>query len=231
MFRVAEGAPFGYDVAFATPAVAGNITYTVLDDAGLPIAGLTSVAQALVVGALSHRIVIPPTAAALGEGALFEQRTLQWSYGAGFSGQVVYRVDAALPLPATAEGVRTKLGVFDEELEDGDVDLTLAYLSLLSRLETPSVVTTATGLARLRAVDAVEALAALRVLPALPLKLAKAKSSGTNKFERQASPDFEQLRRDLEAAVDEALAALAPEVALQPPVLLTFATRTDAITG
>lgn len=234
MIKIAAGAVFGFELLFADGQTPATITYTVRGNDNLPIVGLTNLTATVPAAALSTELAIPPSGSVIGSG-YFEMRTLSWAYDTK-SGSVRYRVDALLPFGVSEEGVRTKLGVMDDELDPGDIDLTAAYLKFATPLVAQASLTaaaTAGDLTTIKIVDAVEATAALQLLPSLQLKLAKTRSSGTNKFDRQTAPDWEMLREYLAGLVAAGAAAIdVPSDAFGGTgFLLAFSTRVDPITN
>lgn len=235
MIKIAEGSVFGHELLFASGAPSGAISYTVRGNDNLPITALTNLSVTPASGAVSHQLVIPPSGAVLATGATFEGRTLSWSYDA-VSGSVRYRVDAYLPFAVSIEGVRAKLGLFDDELSEADIDLTAAYVRFAGPIvaqEALAASALAGDFTTLAVTDAIEAVAALAVLPGLQLKLAKSRSSGTNKFERQSDPDWAMLREYLTGLVSLGTDAIdvPSDIYGGTGFLLAFSTRTDPITG
>lgn len=236
MRRVAGGSPFSFELMFTTDLPSGALTYTLLgNNNATRIAASPTVAA----GALSYAIVIPASDATIATGLMFENRTLSYSYPTAngvVSGVVRYRVDAFLPFGATTDGVRNKLGALDAELLDEDIDLIYAYLLFVGprlNLTALTAAQTSGSLVTLQVIDAIEAQAAINLLPSLQVKLAVARSSGTNTFERTNKMDWEALKIALWAIV--AIGANAIDIPTNPAggsgFIFGLSVRTDPVTG
>ncbi len=196
------GTPFAHELDFSTGLPTGAVVYSVLGNDGTPIVGYDSVSVVPPVDALSILIVVPGSVNTVNT-PLFEARTLTWTYPTAngvVNGRTRYRVEKDIPFPVSEDGVRTKLGVEDHELEDKDINLLLAYAALneqfpLSAYENSGNYNT------LVVVNAIEAQAALDVLPSLQLAVAKSEDSGTNKYQRFTSIDWEGLAESLNTAI------------------------------
>lgn len=229
------GSPFAQRIEFTTGTPVGNIGYQLLGNNGEVLLDLTVTPA---VGAVSHLLVIPGTSNTCVL-PVFEARTLVWSYTTAtglVSDRVSYRVERPLPLPATAEGVRRKLGLRAEELADERIELVRAYYEFTSLVPTAALTAAATSgdYTALLAVDAVEATAALNLMAALQLELAQRENSGTNEFVRFSSIDWDQIELSLLIHIARARAALDTSFDGNGAGRFTFGTAPrspDGITG
>jgi len=214
------GFPFSFQLDFSAGLPTGAVTYSVLGNTNAPLGGFSNLTVTPPLGALSLLIVVPGTANTCAL-PLFENRTVVWSYLSNHGivqGSERYRVEKPLPFVVSADGVRAKLGIEDHELADRDIDLVLAYAKLASKYDDGVLDSYATGgdLRSLLVINAIEALAALDVLPSLQLAVAKAEDSGTNKYQRFTSIDWDALAAGLAQhvmAVDEIVGVSDDDVA------------------
>lgn len=236
MKKIAAGFPFGFDLMFAPDLPTGAISYTLLgtDNSVRITSSVTPPA-----GAISYPIVIPASDAVLTGGRMFENRTVTFSYttiNGVVSGTVRYRVDAFLPFAASNDGVRMKIGVLDEELLDDDIDLMAAYLVFRnSILDQATLAASALSgsLVTILVTNAIEAAAAVALLPTLQIKLAVARTGGTNTFERTSKMDWDALRKSLEAIVAQGQVAIdiPTNPAGDPGFIFGLSFRTDPVTN
>jgi len=226
-----DGAAFSQEIMFAAGTPAANVTWELVDGAGVTVlTGSFTPAG----GAVSHLLTIPGAANTVTPGDLYAIRRLSWSYtvaGQVESGMVQYRIDAELPFGLRTSGVRAKLGVGLTELADEDIDLVRAYgefralvgASLLLPFEASF------GYETLVIADAIEAWAARAVLPTMAVRVAKSESSGTNEFARDKI-DWDAVGAQLDNLIAQGQ-ALADPAGAADHTFFIVATRTDAVTG
>lgn len=199
------GVPFAHEVEFSTGLPTGAITYSVLGHDNQPLPGYNGLTLAPPNGAVSVVLIVPGEANTCTK-PLFEGRTLRWSYPTSIGivhGGVQYRVEKAIPFPVTPHGVRTKLGVEDHEIEDNEINLLLAYATITKAYGAATIdgYAAAGDLNTLIVTEAIEAQAALFLLPSLQLAVARSEDSGTNKYQRFTSIDWQVLADGLNQTI------------------------------
>lgn len=202
------GSPFAQLIEFRTGLPTGAISYTLIGNSGEVLVDDEVTPEA---GAISYLIVIPGSENTCSK-ELFETRTLVYTYTTAsgiVSDRVVYRVDKAIPFAVSGAGVRLKLGIDAHELSDDEVDLVSAYAELLNYGDASPYEATGDRNTLIMA-HAIEAIAAMSLISSLQLKIAQREDSGTNKFIRYGSPDYEQLEADLLTHIARARALLDP---------------------
>lgn len=226
------GSPFAHLIEFSTGLPTGAVSYSLIGNDGTVLLD-TTVAPAA--DAISHLLVIPGAQNGCAQ-PLFENRTLVYSYltDTGLvSERITYRVDKPLPFAASADGVRTKLGIEPHELKDEDVDLITAYSELLTFGDATAYETSGDRNSLL-IVHAIEAIAALMVLATLQVKIAQRESSGTNEFQRYSGPDWLRIESDLHVHIARARQILDATYDATGDLYQTFGKVTpapDLITG
>lgn len=230
-----ENTPFSYLVEFSTGTPTGVFSYSLTDDEGNPVAGITNVEVPISVGTISTIIQIPQVANTLTK-PLFEGRTISWFYSTAsgvVNGSYSYQIQKRVPFPCSYEGVRTKLGIDTTEIPDERIDLLMSYIEFNSLFTDGLDAYTLTGDATaLKITNAIEAVAALKLLPTLQLSLAKRLSSGTNEYERFAKIDWDVLRATLEQTIYDITVLLDPQQVYQATAIFTLAVRSpDPYTG
>lgn len=135
-----------------------------------------------------------------------------------------YRLINFVPMTVQVEDVRSYLGLTEEELEDHEVDLPGAYLSVKTKvtdidqrlLEDP-----------LQANELIKFWAIRRLLPTLELRAHQRRETDSNSAQR-FPVDFDKLR----ARIEDELEALIPMDGTEEPLLIsTFSTQPDPFTG
>lgn len=163
----------------------GNIAWTLRGPDNAILANGSLVVPA---GAVSINLPVSATYNHLNTGTLNSYRDLDWTYlvgGAIVNGEVRYSVEARVPFGASADGVRTKLGIDNViDLPDDEISLVKAYKSFSAAV--PADLLSAIDPTNLVVREAIESIAALSLLPSLMVRLAKKEDSGTSSFERQA---------------------------------------------
>lgn len=209
----------------------GNVDWQLLDGTGTPVANGNVVPEA---GSASAVVTVTSAQNVIEGGVLYSPRELNWSYlvgGISHAGRYRYRLEVFLPLGLSEEGVRRKLGLEAEELEDEAIDLVGSYSRFRTDVGAASL-DPVTGHEALLACDAIEALAALALLPSLQVKLAQKESSGTNQYQR-ANIKWDSVREQLEAYLAQGYEAVNPNAAptADYPALLVAVVRADPVTG
>lgn len=230
------GTPYAHEIEFSTGLPTGAVLYSVLGNDGLPMAGYDDVSVTPDADALSLVVIVPGTANTVST-PYFESRTLTWSYttanGLVFD-QISYRVEKPVPFPATADGVRAKLGVQPKELPNANIDLQLAYAGFSAAFETGALdAYEGTGdYSNMLITNAIEAKAALMALPTLQLAAAKSENSGTNEYVRFSDIDWAMLEASLNDHINRATDLVVPPEDELAGITIFFAvSRPDPLTG
>lgn len=203
-----SGTPLTQLVEFSYGFPDGDVSWELLDGTGTSVANGVVTPEA---GSASAVVSLTSNQNSITNSALSSPRELHWFYTVGgilYEDRRRYTLEAFLPLGVSETGVRAKLGVEPDELEDEKINLVSAYLRFQDKV-TKAKLDAVTDLAALQARDGIEALAALDVLPTLQVYLAAKESSGTNQFQR-TSIDWDKLRAALEAKVSEGYTAVDP---------------------
>lgn len=233
---ILSGTPFSYQIEFSTGLPTGAVTYSLLGNDGVALAGYSGLTLTPTTGALSITITIPATAHTVST-PLFETRTLVWSYNTAagaVSGRYKYRVEKDIPFSVSEAGVRTKLGLGPTDIPDANIDLLKAYSDFLSQYASGSFTAYETSGDRNALVvsDAIEATAALAVIPWMQLAVAKKESSGTNTYERFGNIDWDILRASLDNYIKAANDLVTPiNDPATLPLIFIAVSRADPLTG
>jgi hypothetical protein len=226
-----SGLPLTQLVLFSDGFPDGDISWELLDGTGATVtSGVVTPAAASV----SAIITLTGAQNTIEAGVVSSPRELQWSYavaGVLRNGRHRYRLEIFLPFGVSEQGVRRKLGLEDEELDDDVVDLATAYQAF-QELVGATALAAATGYTAQLACDAIEAMAALPLLPALQVSLASKESSGTNQYQR-AKVDWDRLLAQLERYVQDGALAVDPtyDPSANYGAILVPAVRNDPIVG
>lgn len=200
------GLPSAYTASFRAAADGVLVlTWTLTNEIGTSVATGTITP---VSGAISQEISVIASNNTLASGTLWGSRELAWSFN-GQTGFFEYSLESRVPFGATADGVRTKLGLTDADLADEEIPLLKAYLTFRDTVGTTALAAVSSDLAKMKVSNAVEAMAALALLPTLQVRIAQKESSGTNQFER-FKIDWEALAEVLRAMINEGQAAVDP---------------------
>lgn len=232
---VTAGEPYATLIAFNTGLPSGVVSYELFGNDGQQLLTSNFTAED---GSVSHLLVIPAEHNTCAT-PLFEGRRLAYHYQTAtelVSKTLYYRVEKPLPVAATADGVRKKLGVEPHELENDDIDLLTAYTVLLekdrSNLLPP--ILTAGNSDTLKVIHALEAQAALELLPTMQIKIAQRETGGTNEFQRFTRIDWEQIELGLRVHLARFEALIDPTLDLTGGSTFIFGKATptpDPVTG
>ncbi len=231
------GELFAHNLDFSAGSPTGAVIYSVLGNDDLPLSGLDAVSVTPVPGSISHLIIIPGSAHTVAT-ALFEKRTLIWSYTnatGAVNGRLPYRVEKPLPFPVSNAGVKAKLGLMDDEIGDEFINLTKAYAMFAEAVALGDLASyeDSGDLASLKIIDAIEAVAAMAVLGKLQVLVTRSEESGTNAFSRFSEIDWELLRGELQEIIDQGLNLVVPPDNELAGITVFFAIgpTTDPFTG
>jgi hypothetical protein len=183
---VRDGLATSVPVLFSSGHPDGDVSWRLLDATG---AQLTSGAVTPSADAVSVNLKIDTAYNTLATGSYYSFRDFVWSYevsGAVVNGEQRYTIEARPPFGASADGVRSKLGVSSQDLPDDDISLIASYLSFVSIVGQPAIdAVTDNGVNDLAMRDSIEAQAALYLIPTMAVRVAASEDSGTNAYKRQ----------------------------------------------
>lgn len=235
---VIAGAPAALTIPFligSQPVApdAGTVTYTLKDQLGTPLAGLTDLSY--VGTGYEMKILVPSTAHGIAVGRRFERRTVVVNFLAGGEQMQISRTYRVVPEPiytVTPADVRAFIGIEDHEMPDDDIDLLSAFLvvekeisagilsAALSSGTTDEIA--ANTLIRMRAV--------LDVLPSAKQRMAQSETNGVKQFSRVDLKELDKLKMEAERRYQEAVDELVIQANVDLSLFLA-ATPTDVITG
>ncbi len=212
---------------------AGTVSYTLKDQLGAPMVGLTDIAY---MGAgYEMRILVPSTAHQISSGRRFERRTVTVSFKVGGEEMQISRNYRIVPEPiftVTPADVRAFIGIEDHEMPDDDIDLLSAFLVVEKEITSDILATalqsgttdeiSANTLIRMRAV--------LDVLPSAKQRMAQSETNGVKQFSRVDLKELDKLKIEAEKRYQEAIDELVVKTEVNVSIFLA-ATPTDAITG
>lgn len=229
------GSPFARHIEFSAGAPTGAVSYRLLGNDGAT--ALTS-GTYNAAGALDLLLMIPGEFNTC-DLPLIEMRTLVWDYPTETglqSGRESYTVARPIPFAVSIVGVRNKLGLSNHELAEENIDLAAAYSEFSNLAGAANVATAASAGDRttLLCLHAIEAMAAFALLPSIQLRAAQQESSGTNKFARFTSVDWDRLDLELRVQIDRARAAIDLTFDADGQGVFSFGVAprdTDAFTG
>jgi hypothetical protein len=238
---VGEASPnlvqFIVDGEFVVPSSA---SYSVRDNAGAVLAGLSDVAISLGATDTQATITVAADKNTVANGLMFENRTVTGKFtheGNIYPFRYSYRVLPFLNHTVTPDDVRSVLGVLKHEIsDDEDIDLTASYYLVQERVGA-SALTTALAAGDLTTQYANWAImyrAAMDLVSSLQLRAAVAQGDDNITFERFAKIDWQALWDSLNETYEGSIWSMIP-VADRPlvvqPLALVVSAPTDVITG
>jgi hypothetical protein len=175
---------------------------------------------------------VPVTAAnnSIVAGNAFEKRTIVLSGLAGalpFVIRQAYQLIPWLNYTASADDVRTFIGIGPGELPNADIDLVSAYMDVCS-YSTQAIIDAALVSANdneREANRAIVARAVLLVIPSLQARVSKAESDGTIDVTRQ-DIDFNALEERASQQLSRSLDIISPRI-VETPATIVFTDRPD----
>jgi hypothetical protein len=229
--------PFTVDSEYQTPDT-GTVTYSVRDNTGTLITGLTNISLYVTSGITETAITVPAINNAISLPT--EIRTLICSFKVGskpYQFVQAYRLNPWLNIAMTEDDVRRQLGLSSTELPDADVDFYGAYYLLDAQINT---MTQSTGMLAAAlssgtinakyANDALVYKAAFDLMPSLPARLLQKEQLGQASYQRYSGFDFGALHDMIADLLEDALTNITG-MASTYPSLLTVGTRPDIIKG
>jgi hypothetical protein len=214
------------------PVIPDSAAFVVRDHGGLTVHSALLPAMTN-----SEALTVPAVYNSLVVGTVFENRFVLVSFlheGATYQQRLSYRLHTFIPLTATAQSVRSELGLDPSELADADVDLVGAYVTLAASVGQSFInAFVSLGTTSLAANQAVVLQAALNVADSLALRTGASVRSEDHVFTRFDKIDFQALRNNLETklakTLDQAVAAVV-SVGFNSN-LFVLSQPTDVITG
>lgn len=211
-----------------------SVSYTVFNNAGSPIAGLTNVA--IVTNSTTNRVDVNVSNTAHTVAALkdFEQRTVAVKFSSGgqkYTLRRSYFVTPFLNYRASPEDVLNYLGLLDGELALDQVPLVPAYYYVRDAL-TPAVFDLAMISGKtnqLHVNDAIKLQAARSFLDTLELRTFKKAGGEGLSFTRFDGIDFDDLRSRVNSDIKTLLGKLTGNATI--PTVFVLSAPVDAITG
>lgn len=210
-----------------------SVSYVVRDNSGVVISGIGTVQVATGPADTSITIVIPSEYTSAPNG--LEKRTVQVTWSLNGNPRKEFHtvwLHPYLNISATPDHVRSFIGLNATELPDEEIDIVGAYYRLANDLSLATVeaATAETGPTAQYIDQAIVATAVLEVLPSVQLRVAQKMSDGAVGFDRLSKIDFSEIKKKAIDRLEKAKEALSLEDEVTP-TLVSFGTRTDAITG
>lgn len=226
--------PFVLGTVPVAPDV-GSVSYTVKDQSGSSMVGLTDL-QYLVTGTVYQmQILIPSSAHQISTSRRFERRSVVVSFKVGGDEAQITRTYRIVPEPihtVVPSDVRSYIGIEEHEMPDDEIDLLSAFLLVEKDIGvdvlTPALTSGTT--AEIAANTLIRMRAVLDVLPSAKQKMAQSEQNGVKQFSRVDLKELDKLKVEAERRYQEALDELVIPVETAVTYFLTT-TNTDAITG
>ena len=224
------------DEEYVTPD-AGTITYTVYDNSGTVMGGLSNVAYPDgSVTANRVLITVPNSSHTVGAGKSFEQRSVELNFlydGVPHRMLKHYYVTSRLNYRADPFEVLGMIGLKEGEVFADQVDFVRSYFLLASQL-TSSGSDLATLLAsgtisQINANEAIKVHAALDLMTCIELKAFRKAGGDSLSFQRFEKVDFSALRAELTSRLSTLTEAISSTTTA--PTVFQVVTVVDAITG
>lgn len=237
---VIAGTPTALTIPFmvgnqpAAPDV-GSVTYTLKDQLGTPMAGLTDVTYDTTPTTFQAHILLPSSAHVIDPARRFERRVVVVNFKLNDAEMQITRPYRVVPEPlhtTTAAEVRAYIGIEEHELPDEDIDLVAAFLVVEKDLgAAPLATALASGTAEeISANTLIRMRAVLDVLPSAKQRMAQSEKNGVKEFSRVDLKELDKLELKAAQRYQEALEELSVREEVTPTFFL-ITTNTDAITG
>ncbi|MES0134506.1 hypothetical protein NKJ88_06020 [Mesorhizobium sp. M0016] len=221
-----------------TPLVpdAGSMTYTVRDQEGVAIPGLSGIP--ITTGPTTFRVsvVVPAINNSIAAEKRFEKRVVTFNYlvgGVGKQQSETYRLTAFLNHIVNGGQVRGFIGVQQHELPDEEIDLMVAYLKVekvVGLVDLGTALASGTTL-ELAANEMIRMQAVLDVLPSLKQRIAQSETNGIKGFSRPAIRDFAEVEQKAKDRYADALAETTGRTTDATHTLAVLTQDTDPVTG
>lgn len=233
----------GTPAAITIPFMAGNqpvvpdvgsVTYTIRDQLGTPMTGLTDIAYVTTSTSFQMQILVPSSAHQIDSARRFERRGVIVKFrvgGAEVQMSRGYRVVPEVAHTVTPNQVRAFIGIEEHELPDDDIDVMAAFLAVEKIVGAPLATALTSGTTDELAANTMICMrAVIDVLPSAKQRMAQSEKNGVKEFSRVDLKELDKLRVDAERRYQEALDTLVTPAATSLSLLLVTA-NTDAITG
>jgi hypothetical protein len=212
----------------------GSMEYTVYDNSGQPITGLTAVAVSGV--NQKNLITIPSAAQTVAGGKEFEQRTVVFTFNSALAPHTKtysYQVTPFLNHHVTPEQVITVLGVQEGEILYDQVELLPAYFDAKQRLTDIDAALSSGTTTQTKANDLIAHLAAIRLIQTLELRAWRRFGSDAQAYQRFDTVDFDGIRRRVSGQIEMLVSDIEGDdlVTTAAGILFAVTQPTDAITG
>ena len=230
-----QSSTFRFDLRSESGTLVADLNsgqFTLLDAAGVVLIATTPLSNPA--GVTSLNVTIPSPHHTIGGAKLFDTRQLIVSWttaGVTYRERLVYRVVPSATFYVSEQNVRATLGLTEDDLSNGDIDLMTSYVRLVALYGAAFTTALQAGdLSQINANDTLLYTEALRLIPSLQLRVIASNQDGALRVDRLKTIDFAALRRDIEKKLAEVSESL---VATTDPgsTLLVLSTPTDPITG
>lgn len=213
----------------------GAVSVTVLDTDGFAISGHVDQPATVPENGTSASYLIPSAANTLPSGgAGYRFVEFKFLYNEQpYTLMDQYELVTRTMLPVTPSDVRSKLGVLASELADAEIDIVGTYRKLQNALTAIDfdALFTSGGYELTHLNKLLVASAALSVLPSLQLRVTAKEQVDNTIWQRLAKIDFDLLRDQLQAEVDDETFNLTADDGTGSLVIALLAQGTDAVTG
>lgn len=225
--------PFEKGTDFFTPDV-GTVSFTVRDNTGQPIDGLTDVA--VTTTSSTTRLDIALSAEQTSISGLLENRYVEVRYESrGLAGVIntSFRLRPFVPMSVTGDEVRSFLGLTEHELGDDEMEFYWGYLR--AKMDVPAVdaALVAGDMTTLLVNDMIKGAVVIKLIASLPLRVAKSEQSEASQFARlDALIDFKALLAAAQDLYQKGVTALGvPPLVPNYPLFMATGPAVDPIRG
>ena len=214
------GKKFRHLVQFLSGQPTSDLTYTLYNSDGDEVETNT---VPIADGQLSYTINIPAASNSLTK-PLFDQMTLEWEYDTSneaITNSTTYTIHAPIGFPVSNEGVRSMLGVDKAEQPDDEISLFQGYLSFRQMVGENTDLTPyrdAGDFNSYKVTKAIEAATALMIFPTLQVRLPKIYDSGTSKYERWTTINWDALHAEISGKIGDAMELVNIDAELWPTI-------------
>lgn len=214
----------------------GSLTYTVRDQEGAAIPGLTDVPVTTGPTTFRVSITIPAINNAIAVDKRFEKRTVTFNYLVSTNAKqqsVAYRLTAFLNHIVTGGQIRGFIGVQQHELPDEEIDLMVAFLKVekvVGLAELADALSSGTTV-ELSANEMIRMQAVLDVLPSLKQRIAQSETNGLKGFSRPVIRDFSDVEQKAKDRYADALTDTTGRTTDSAHSLAVLTQDTDPVTG
>jgi hypothetical protein len=213
----------------------GSVTYTLKDQLGAPMVGLTDIAYVTTGTTYQMQILVPSSAHQIDPARRFERRGVVVNFKLNGEEVQLTRAYRIVPEPlhtVTPAEVRAFIGIEEHELPDAHIDLLSAFLVVekdVGAAELAAALTSGTT-DEISANTLVRMRAVLDVLPSAKQRMAQSEKNGVKEFSRVDLKELDKLKGEAEKRYQEALEEIVIVTEVTPSLFLVTA-NTDAITG